>query len=72
MIEHNLYFEEVYFCMFVVFFLPMFASFIIYLMHWMSWRNKANRDRLPLSLLIATISSFLIWFWILVYIFGVY
>ena len=69
-IDFNEYFSDLYYYLIVLCILPLFISATLYGIFWMGCREDSNR--LPLAILLASISCFLIFLWINIYIWALY
>ena len=71
-ISQNEYFDMVYPSIYGFILLPMVAAVALYIYYFSSRDSHSSRSNLPIALILATITSFLLVIWILVYIGAIY
>ena len=71
-ISQNEYFDSVYPSIYGFILLPMVAAVALYIYYYSSRDSHSTRSNLPIALILATITSFLLVIWIIVYISAIY
>ena len=68
----NDYFSDAFYYVFLFCLLPFFFATVIYFGFFCMTDSPWSRKSIPVALLLAFISSFLMFIWIIIYIYGVY
>lgn len=71
-ITQNDYFDKIYPMVYFLILLPLFAAAGLFIYYYATKDSPFARSNLPIALILAVISSFLLFFWILIYILAIY